>query len=148
MNFAVNRKARHEYEVIETFTAGVRLAGWEVKSIRLGHANLRGNWVSLASGVPTIRNMHIRPYDPAAGTVMEPTAERKLLLTKKEIQKIEQQLNEQGRTLVVLRLFPSGPRIKAEVGLVRGKNKVDKRNTMKERTQKRAVQKALKGVYR
>lgn len=139
-----NKKALFDYETVDTFEAGIVLEGYEVKSVRLGNVNLKGNFVQIWQGAPWVESMHISHY-PYASTVEGDTKrKRKLLLKKNEIEKIARALHEKGVTAVVLEVYFKGKLAKAKVGLMRGKKQHDKRETIKRRDQERHLQAALK----
>ncbi|PKL75554.1 MAG: SsrA-binding protein [Candidatus Melainabacteria bacterium HGW-Melainabacteria-1] len=140
----VNRKAYHDYEVMEKFEAGIELRGTEVKAIRGGHANLRDNYAQVTKGELWVHNLHISPY--RHGNIMnhEPLRPRRLLLHKREIQRLIGKTQEKGLTLIVLRLYWKGNYLKAEVGLCRGKKLHDKRAAMADRDVKRQIQRAMR----
>jgi SsrA-binding protein len=130
---ATNRRARHDYEVLDTVEAGVALLGPEVKSLREGRANMGDSFAVIRGGECWLEKLHITPYEYANRTAPEPMRERKLLLHKHEIQKLRSRVVERGLTLVPLRLYLRDGRVKVELGLVRGKHHHDKRETIKRR---------------
>ena len=142
----VNRRARHEYHILETYEAGIILTGPEVKSIRLGQANLAEAHCIIRNGVVLLIGCHISPYKPAAmNNPKEPARSRQLLLKKREVAKLIGQLKEKGLTLVPLKLyFNERNYAKLEIGLARGKKMHDKRRDMKERDVKRDLQRRYK----
>jgi SsrA-binding protein len=141
----VNRKARHDYHIEETLEAGLVLTGSEVKSLRDGRANLKDSYARVIRGEATLLNAHISPYDPAHRANHEPTRTRKLLLHRREIDRLEGKLNERGLTLVPLRLyFNARGRAKVELGLGRGKKQYDKRQSIKEREARREAERAMR----
>ena len=126
---AKNRRARHDYEIVDTVEAGIILTGQEVKSCRQGHMNLAGSYVSLLTGKPTLKNATIAPYQFASNSESyEPGRERTLLLKKKEQSKLESQLAEKGISLIPLEV-KAGKYIKVILGLGRGRKRLDKRDT-------------------
>jgi SsrA-binding protein len=144
-NIAVNRKARHDYFIEETVEAGVVLTGSEVKSLRDGRCNLKDSFARVSRGEAFVTNIHISPYDPAHRDNHEPTRSRKLLLHRGEIDRLEGKLNQQGLTLVPLRIyFNARGRAKIELGLGRGKKHYDKRQTIKEREANRETARAMR----
>ena len=142
----VNRRARHEYHILETFETGIILTGPEVKSIRNGMANLAEAHVIIRHGVVLLIGCHISPYKPAAmNNPKEPARSRQLLLKKREIARLTGQLKEKGLTLVPLKLyFNERNYAKLEIGLARGKKLHDKRRDIKERDVRRDLQRRYK----
>ncbi len=141
---AVNRKARHEYFVLETLEAGIELVGTEVKSIRQGNVNLKDAWVNIRSGEAYLLGMHVSPYEKGNIFNREPLRERRLLLHKREIRKLHQQIKTEGLTLIPLSVYFSGSNVKVELGLCKGKKLYDKRATAASRDAKRAMDRAVK----
>ena len=130
---ATNRRARFQYEVLDTFEAGMVLLGPEVKSLRGGHANMGDSFAIIKNNEIFLEKLHISPYDYANRTAPDPMRERKLLMHKHEIQKLRSRVVERGLTLVPLRVYLREGRVKVELGLVRGKHMHDKRETLKRR---------------
>lgn len=144
--YAQNKKASFEYEIIDTFEAGLVLEGHEVKSIRTGHINLKGGFVTFHREEPMLINVHISKYKHAGNLEnYDPERSRKLLLKKKQILFLRGKLQEKGLTVVPLSVYNSGSKIKIEIGIGRGKKKYDKRRAIKERDLKVHMRKALKG---
>ena len=141
---AVNRKARHEYFVLETLEAGIELVGTEVKSIRQGNVNLKDAWVNIRSGEAYLLGMHVSPYEKGNIFNREPLRERRLLLHKREIRKLYQLIKTEGLTLIPLSVYFSGSNVKVELGLCKGKKLYDKRATAASRDAKRAMDRAVK----
>ena len=141
---ATNRKAFHEYNILETFEAGLELKGSEVKSIREGKASLKQAYILIRKGEAWLRGTHIPSYSHTGFEGHEPVRDRKLLLHKKEIQKINSKLAEKGLTAVPTKLYFKGGVIKLEFGLAKGKKLYDKRDTKKKRDVERDIQRALK----
>ena len=141
---ATNRKAFHEYHILETFEAGVQLRGSEVKSIREGKASLKQAYILIRKGEAWLRGTHIPIYSHTGFEGHEPVRDRKLLLHKKEIQRINSKLAEKGLTAVPTKLYFKGGLIKLEFGLAKGKKLYDKRDTKKKRDVERDIQRALK----
>jgi len=141
---ASNRRARFEYEFVERFTAGLVLTGSEVKSVRAGHVKLQDGWVAFEAGEAFLADVHISPYSNAGYTNHEPTRRRKLLLAKREIEKLASKVAEKGLTVVPLAVGLEGNWIKVELALAKGKKLHDKRETLKRRTLDREAQAALK----
>ena len=139
-----NREAFHHYEILETFEAGIVLAGTEVKSIREGKANLRDAYATIKDGEVWLQDAHIAPYASAGYAGHDPTRDRKLLLHKKEIRKIAELLGERGLTLVPLSMYFKRGRAKVELGVGRGLKSYDKRHKLKEQDQKLDMQRALR----
>ena len=140
-----NKKAFFEYEVLETFTAGVQLQGTEIKSIRAGKAGLVDSYCQFFQGELYVKNMHIAEY--AFGTVNnhEAKRERKLLLQKRELDKLERKIKESGLTIVPLRLYLTERGLaKLDIALCRGKKTFDKRETLKQKDAKRDIDRAMK----
>jgi len=141
---ATNRKAFHEYHILETFEAGVQLRGSEVKSIREGKASLKQAYILIRKGEAWLRGTHIPTYSHTGFEGHDPVRDRKLLLHKKEIQRINSKLAEKGLTAVPTKLYFKGGLIKLEFGLAKGKKLYDKRDTKKKRDVERDIQRALK----
>ncbi|HIB05224.1 MAG TPA: SsrA-binding protein SmpB [Candidatus Marinimicrobia bacterium] len=140
---ATNRKAFHEYHILETFEAGVQLRGSEVKSIREGKASLKQGYILIRKGEAWLKGSHIASYSHTGFEGHEPVRDRKLLLHKKEIKKIGSKLAEKGLTAVPTKLYFKGGLIKLEFGLAKGKKLYDKRETKKKRDVERDIQRAL-----
>jgi SsrA-binding protein len=134
-----NRKARHDYFIIETFEAGIVLKGTEVKSLRQGNANLQDSYAELRSGEVWLEGMHINPYEHGNINNHEPRRKRKLLLQKKQIRKLLGGLKEKGLTLVPLSVYFKGPYAKVELALARGKKSYDKREAIAKRESERNI---------
>ena len=142
---ATNRRARFEYEVLDTFECGMALAGPEVKSLREGKASLVEAYAVLRRGEVWLRKMHIPPYEPATRANGDPVRDRKLLLHRAEIRKIDGRIGDAGVTLVPLQVyFKDGARAKCELGLVRGKRMYDKRESIKRRDADREAQRSMR----
>ncbi|MDY4785200.1 SsrA-binding protein SmpB [Pygmaiobacter massiliensis] len=141
---ADNRKARHDYFVLEALEAGVELVGTEVKSIRTGSVNLKDSWVDIVNGEMLVMGMHISPYEKGNIFNRDPVRPRKLLVHRREIAKWSAELKQQGLTLVPLKLYFKGSRVKVEVGLCKGKKLYDKRASTAERDAKRDIDRAMK----
>lgn len=135
-----NRRARFEYTLNDTFEAGLSLVGSEVKSIRAGQANLAQAFVRFKNGDVYLTGCHISPYEQANRNNHEPLRERQLLLRRHEIDKLSKGLKQKGMTIVPLRLYLRGSLIKLEIGLAKGKNLYDKRESLKAKDQKRDMQ--------
>jgi SsrA-binding protein len=143
---ASNKKAFHDYFILDKFEAGVVLKGTEVKSLRDGKANLKDSYVEVRKGEAFLLAMHISPYTHGNRENHEPERMRKLLLHKREIDKLNVQLTEKGLTIVPLRLYFKGGRVKAEIAVVRGKKQYDKRETEKRKEADREAAAARKMV--
>lgn len=141
---AQNRKARHDYQILETFEAGIVLQGTEIKSIRQGRINLKDGFVSIRNGEAYLKNIHISPYEQGNIFNHDPVRDRKLLLHKKEIQKLEREVKQNRLTIVPLKVYIVRGRAKVLIGLAQGKNKYDKRHSLKEQQMKRDIDRALK----
>jgi SsrA-binding protein len=138
-----NRKARHEYAVLDTFEAGIVLTGTEVKSLRQGNANLADGYALLKNGEVWLFGMHISPYSHGSYSNVDPLRRRKLLLHKKEIRKIASRLREKGLTLVPLKLYFFHGLAKLQLGVCRGKREYDKRQDIAKREAERAIRRHL-----
>ena len=143
-DIATNRQARHRYNLLERWEAGLVLTGTEVKSLREGKAQIKDGYASLRDGEVWLHNVHIPPYAPASRENHEPERSRKLLMHKREIERLIGKTREKGLTLVPTRLYFKGPRAKVEIALARGKNVGDKRQAIKERELKREMERALR----
>jgi SsrA-binding protein len=141
---ASNPKARHDYDILDSYEAGMALTGSEVKSLREGKASLREAFAIVRDGEVFLIGMHIPPYPQAGYAQHEPTRTRKLLLHKEEIQRLIGKTAERGLTLVPLRAYFSHGLAKIEIGLARGKRKYDRREDLKEREAKLAVDRAMR----
>ena len=139
-----NRQARHNYEILEKFNAGIDLLGPEVKSVREGQVSLNEAFVHLRDGQAYLINAHIHPYQNSQETI-NPTRSRKLLLHKKEIISLTTKTATMGLTLVPLALYNKGNIFKIEIALARGKKKWDKRRELIKKTQEREIEQALRG---
>src|SRR6266702_6246657 len=139
-----NKKAYHDYFIEEKFEAGMVLKGTEVKSLRMGRANLNDSFALVKSGEAFLHNLHISPYDFGNRENHDPDRMRKLLLHKNEILRLFGKIREQGFTLVPLRLYFKDGKVKAELGLAKGKKLYDKRESLKEKDQKKDMAQAMK----
>ena len=140
----VNRAARHEYFVLETYEAGIELFGTEIKSIRNGSVNLKESWADIQNGEVFVYGMHVSPYEKGNIFNKDPFRVRKLLLHKKEINKLIGKLKQEGLTLIPLSLYFKKQYVKVELGLCKGKKLYDKRDAMAKRDAKRDIDRALK----
>ncbi|MFM2062737.1 MAG: SsrA-binding protein SmpB [Cyanobacteriota bacterium] len=140
-----NRQARYLYEILETYEAGIQLAGTEVKSIRAGKVNLQDGYGLLRNGEAWLINVHISPYS-ASGQYFnhEPRRTRKLLLHRQELRKLIGKVEQQGLTLVPLKMYLKGGWVKISIGLCKGKKIHDKREDLKRRQDQRDIQRAMK----
>ncbi len=141
---ARNKKALHEYHILETWEAGIALAGPEVKSIRAGRASLAEAFGRLEGGEVWIYDMHVTPYDPASIWNVDPVRPRKLLLHRSEIRKLIGSVQEKGYTLVPLDLYIRDGHVKVTLALGRGKKLHDKREALKERDARREIDRAAR----
>ncbi len=140
---ATNRQAAYRYNLLESYECGIELRGSEVKSIRAGGVQLKDGYAALSGGEVWLHNVHIAPYGPAARDGHEPERPRKLLMHRREIERLTGKIAERGLTLVPTRLYFKGPRVKVEVALGRGKDQFDKRRDLKAKDQRREIQRAL-----
>ena len=141
---AQNRRARHDYFVLETWEAGIELRGTEVKSIRQGHVNLKDSFCIVKDGQMHVHGMHISPYEQGNIFNHDPLRTRKLLLHKQEIRKIEMKLKTKGLTLVPLKMYFKHGKVKVEIGTATGKKLYDKRQDMAEKAAKRDLDRRIK----
>lgn len=140
-----NKRAKFEYHLLETFTAGIQLGGTEIKSIRNGKASILEAYCVFVNGEVFIRNMHVREYENASFYNHKPRSDRKLLLNRKEIDKIEKFLKVKGNTLIPLKMFLSDKGwIKLDIACAQGKKLHDKRQDLKEKDDKRDMDRAMK----
>ena len=143
--FSENRKAYFNYEILEKFEAGLILSGAEVKSIKGGRMNLTGSYVNFHNGEPYLIGASIAPYQPKnQPSDYDPSRSRKLLLNKKEIDYISGKTKQKGLTLIPLKVYNKGRRIKIEIGLVRGKRQYDKRAAIAKRETVKKIERSLK----
>lgn len=147
-NIIDNRKARHEYIFLETLEAGIELKGTEVKSLRLGKGNLNDAFARIENGECWLYNLHISPYDFGNRNNHDEMRERRLLLHKKEINKLHSKLKEKGLTLIPVRLYFVGNLVKVELALAKGKKLYDKRDSAAARDAKRQMDRAMKEKQR
>ncbi len=143
-NITINRKARHEYFILQTFEAGIALAGTEVKALRQGKANLTDAYAAVINDEIWLINSHISAYKQGNINNHEPTRKRKLLLHKKEIRKIKKSIEEKGKTLIPLRLYFKQGKVKVELAIVKGKKLYDKREDIARRDLKRELERKIK----
>lgn len=141
-----NKKAFHEYHIVETIEAGIVLSGNEVKSLRQGKANLKDSYARIKDEEVFLINTHISPYTQADGfTAPDPTRTRKLLLHKREIRKLIGKTREKGFTLIPTKMYFKDGKVKVQVGLAKGKTLYDKRDTLKKKDLDREMARAVKG---
>ena len=141
---ATNRQARYRYNLLDSWEAGLALTGTEVKSLREGKVQLKDGYAAVKDGEVWLHNVHIPPYGPAARENHDPDRSRKLLLHRREIDRLAGQTRERGLTIVPTRLYFSDGRAKVEIALARGKDVGDKRQTIKERELKREMERAIR----
>ncbi|MFV2071118.1 MAG: SsrA-binding protein SmpB [Thermoanaerobaculales bacterium] len=142
---ATNRKARHIYHLIERETAGIELLGTEVKAVRAGRVNLKEAYVAFLAGEAFLVGCHIGSYESAGYASHDPVRRRRLLLHKRQIERLAGKVREKGLTVVPTSIFLDGNWIKVEIALARGKQLHDKRETLRQRTLDREAEQALKG---
>ena len=139
-----NCQVRHDYFILESYEAGIELFGTEVKSLRAGKANLKDSWCEVKDGELFVRGMHVSPYEQGNIFNRDPLRPRRLLMHKKEIQRLYGQLKTQGLTLIPVSLYLKGSRVKVQVGLCKGKKLYDKRDDLAKKAAKRDVERAMK----
>ena len=139
-----NKKAFHDYFVVESMEAGIELCGTEVKSVRQGRVNLKDAWCAVDGGEMFVNGMHISPYEQGNLFNRDPLRVRRLLLHKREIMRLYGLVKQQGYALIPLSLYWKGSRVKVQVGLCRGKKLYDKRQDLAARAAKRDIQRAMK----
>src|SRR2546427_913620 len=147
-SIAVNRRARHLYEILETVEAGLVLRGTEVKSLRAGLVNFKDSYASVRNGEGWLLGCHISPYSHGTDANHDPERDRKLLLHKRELSRLSGKISERGLTMVPLRLYFKDGRAKVELGLARGKKLHDKRSTLREREVRREMDKSARAARR
>ena len=140
---ATNRQARYRYNLLESWEAGIELQGSEVKALRNGGVQLKDSYADVRDGEVWLQRMYIAPYQPAARDGHEPERPRKLLLHRREIERLVGKTAERGLTLVPTRIYFKGPKAKAEIALGQGKDMRDKRRDLKARDQRREIERAL-----
>ncbi|MBM4428899.1 MAG: SsrA-binding protein SmpB [Chloroflexi bacterium] len=141
---ATNRKAYHDYTLYDTYEAGIALTGTEIKSVRAGRANLRDSYVQIRSGQAWLMNVHVSPYLAGSRENPDPRRDRKLLLHRREIVRLQSAVQEKGLTIVALRLYLKNNRAKVEIALARGKKLYDKREALAKKETQRLLQQELK----
>ena len=139
----LNRRARHDYWILETYEAGIVLEGSEVKSIRQGKVSLQDSYATVENGEVFLLNMHIAPYDKGSHFTPDPKRSRKLLLHKNEIKRLAGKVIERGLTLIPLRVYLSRGKVKIEIALARGKAKHDRRREIAKREAEKEIREAL-----
>ncbi len=142
---AQNRKARHDYFIEETYEAGIVLAGTEVKSVRQGNVNLRDSYAVIKDGEVFLYNMHISPYEKGNIFNRDPLRTRKLLLNRREINKLTGYVQQKGYTLVPLKVYLKRGWVKVELAVARGKKSYDKRESIAKRDAQREMERAFRG---
>ncbi len=142
---ATNRKATHDYSIIDKYESGIVLTGSEIKSIRNSQVTIKQAYVKIFSNEIYVIGMNVNDYENAGYASHEPTADRKLLMHKREIYKIKKMVDEKGKALIPLRLYLKNGKAKLEFGLGEGKKKWDKRRDIKDRETKRRIDRNLKG---
>jgi len=143
-NITVNRKARHEFTILQSFEAGIALQGTEVKSLRQGKINLTDAYAQVKDGEVWLVNSHINVYDHGNINNHDPLRKRKLLLKKSEIRKLEKAVNEKGNTLIPLRFYFKGGIVKVELAIAKGKKVYDKRQDIAKRDAERELDRKVK----
>ncbi len=141
---AQNKKAHHEYFVLESVEAGIELCGTEVKSVRAGRVNLKDSWCSIVGGEIFVNGMHISPYEQGNIFNKDPLRVRRLLMHKREIMRLYGHLKQDGVSIIPLSLYFKGSRVKMSVGLCKGKKLYDKRADMAQRSAKREIERTIK----
>ncbi len=142
-----NKKAYHDFFILETYEAGIELKGTEIKSVRKGSVNLKDSFIRIKNDEAFIENMHIAPYEQGNRFNHEPLRTRKLLLHRKQIKKLQKEVKENGLTIVPTKLYFNTSKLKVEIALARGKKLYDKRQDLKEKDSKRDIERALKNAY-
>ena len=139
-----NRKAFHDYSIEETFDAGLVLQGTEVKSLRKGNASFTDAFAFIRNGEVWLRDFYIKPFEHGSFYNHDPRRDRKLLLSKKEIRELDRAVLQKGNTIIPLKIFFKNGFAKVQIGLVKGKKKFDKRESIKQKDTKRDIDRALK----
>lgn len=142
--YSKNKKAYHDYEILETFEAGIVLNGDEVKSIKASQVNLKGSFVDVANGEAFLNETHVSRYKQSSRPNFDPTRKRKLILHKKEIDQIAAAISQKGITAISLELYSKQGLIKLKIGLCRGKKLYDKRETLRRKDQELEIKRQLK----
>ncbi|MBQ9673564.1 MAG: SsrA-binding protein SmpB [Ruminococcus sp.] len=141
---AQNKKAHHDYFILESYEAGIELCGTEVKSLRAGRVNLKDSWCNIVDGEIFVNGMHISPYEQGNIFNRDPLRVRRLLMHKREILKLFGTIQQQGLSLIPISLYFKGSKVKMQVGLCKGKKLYDKRASIAERDAKRNMERAIK----
>lgn len=145
---AQNKKAHHDYFVIESMEAGIELVGTEVKSLRAGRVNLKDSWCSIVEGELFVNSMHISPYEQGNIFNKDPLRVRKLLVHKREIMRLYGLIKQEGYSIIPISLYFKGSRVKMQIGLCKGKKLYDKRADIAAKDAKRNIERHLKEQYR
>lgn len=145
---ATNRKARHDYHIEQTYEAGIVLEGSEIKSVRAGSVSLREGYVTVREGELWLIDVHIAAYEQAGRWSHEPTRQRKLLMHKREINRLSEMTRERGYTIVPLRIYMRGRLAKVEIAVARGKRQYDKRAAIAKRDSERKIRREMKEFNR
>ncbi len=143
-SIAKNKKAGHDYFIDDSYEAGIELFGTEVKSIRAGQVNLKDSWCDIKNGEIFVNGMHISPYEKGNIFNRDPDRSRRLLMHRREINKLYGLVQQQGIALIPLEMYFSGSRVKVKIGLCRGKKLYDKRDDMAKRAAQRDIERSLK----
>lgn len=143
-NVAQNRRARFDYEILQTFEAGIVLTGTEIKSVREHHVQLTGSYARFKDGELWLQDMHIAPYRNAGYEHHDPTRDRKLLLHRKELGKIHEMMGEKGLTLIPLSVYLKRGKAKVQLGVGRGRKRYDKRHAIRAREESREMARAVR----
>ncbi len=143
-SYCKNRKAHHDYEILDTYEAGIMLNGDEVKSIKNGEANLKGGFVDVLGTAAYLNDVHVSRYSQSSRKTHDPSQKRKLLLHLKEIEKIEKEISQKGVTAIPLEMYAKKGLIKLKIGICRGKKLHDKRETLKRKAQDIEIHKQIK----
>ena len=144
---AANRKARHDYFVEDTIEAGIEMTGTEIKSIRQGHANLKDSYCSVKDGEMILHGMHVSPYEQGSIFNADPVRDRRLLLHRREIRKLQALAQQDGYSLIPLSLYLKGPRVKVELAVAKGKKLYDKREAAAKRDAEREIDRAVRSRF-
>jgi SsrA-binding protein len=147
-DIATNRQASYRYNLLERIECGIVLTGTEVKSLRQGTATIKDGYAAVQDGELWLHNVHIPPYEPASRENHEPERDRKLLVHRRELERLVGKTAERGLTIVPTRIYFKGPHAKVEIALARGKDVADKRETIRAREQKREMDRALRDANR
>lgn len=139
-----NKKAFHNYFISDTYEAGIELLGSEVKSVRLGGVNINDSFVSIKNNEIILKNAYIKSYEKTTSFIPDAFKNRKLLMHKREINKLQKQIEQKGLSIVPLKLYFKYGRVKVEIGVAKGKKLYDKRDVLKEKTEKRKLDREIK----